>query len=365
MYFTNVCTDMPSRFFPHFCCCCLSVLFVAESYAQDYRIYHTWINNAERYFFLENKPDSAFHYYDSAFANYDFVFAKDCYMAAQIALSRKNDRYIAYLKKGFENGLTPRHLAFSKVLRPISDSTNFKKKFPGYQALRRKYLARIQINVRRMVMRHECEDQCEKNELSPIPYSEKLNKHIEFIEHLVSSGTFPGDKLIGLDQNDIMKELGFPGEDYKDQYEHYKTHNVSASQFEECGECLAQAQVFPLLVHHYCIFNLLSSNWNKLIISGQIHPRDVALLFDNHLRFGPDKQWWQYNSYFYCKNELDTKQYYKNNLFVHYRNIKIDNRVIDSMRKCLFMNTLAVDSARESYGKLLGFKTDFGFWKCR
>ncbi len=356
---------------------CLTI----NAHAQDdYRIYHRWINNAERCFFLEHKTDSAYSYYDLAFSKFDFVFAKDCYMAAQIAYYNKNEKYVAYLKKGFQNGLRSEQLKYSDVLAPLlKDTIAYKKKFSDYQALRKVYLKRINVWALKKTIQHVSQDQSEKNirysdnDYEDLhEYDKRLEKHISFIESMIKTVGFPGDKLIGIDQADIMKELGHDSSDYMDMYNLiYKDpkYHTEAMQFCTCGNCIAQASVFPLLVHQVCLYQHLSAYWEKLIVSGQIHPRDVAELFDISLQLydypAVDRKRGAKIADAFACDYVRPYGGYKISFYLHWQNFKYSNYIIDSMRTALYINTLEVDSAKNTFGSNHGFKTNFGFWDCR
>ncbi len=349
-------------------------------YAQDdYRVYHKLINNAERCYFLDNRNDSAYKYYDLAFSKFDFVFAKDCFMAAQIAFYSKNERYISYLKKGFKNGLRPQHLKYSKILMPLlRDSIAFNRKFGDYKELRKIYLKRINVSALKTVINHVSQDQSEKNMAysaniyeNTYEYNKKLQRHISVIESLIDRVGFPGDKIIGIDQADIMKELGQDSSDYMDLYNLiYKDpkYNTGRMQFAACDDCISQEKLFPLLLHHVCIYQLLHTKWEGLVISGQIHPRDVALLFDNTLRLYDDPA-----DATNCKriSEIWGCDYvrppgcYKSYVFVDYKKLNCDRRTTDSMRSALFINPLVVDSAKKAFADIHGFDVSFGPMYCR
>ena len=44
---------------------------------ENYNLYHEKINKAEKFYFIENKIDSALYYYDKAFDEYSFNFLRD------------------------------------------------------------------------------------------------------------------------------------------------------------------------------------------------------------------------------------------------------------------------------------------------
>lgn len=330
---------------------CLTIYAHAQD---DYRIYHRWINNAERCFFVENKIDSAYQYYDAAFAKFDFVFAKDCYMAAQIAYYNKNDKYISYLKKGFKNGLRPQDLKLADVFTSlIKDSISFKKKFSDYQALRKVYLKRINVKVLRTVMQNIIADQNEKGVGGDEVYGYKLTNRMRNLVALINAVGFPGEKIVGIEQLDLMSELGYKNEDYP-----------WGMSKPECFESISQYSFFAILVHYPCTYQLFSGKWEQMIIKGQIHPGDVAMLYDNiywGFSFTGKKN---AEEIYGCKYILPFG-YYRKNIFLPYKTYNYNDHIVDSMRTALFINTLAVDSAKYAFGDKHGFKTTFGFFDCR
>ncbi len=356
------------------------ICIVVNAYAQDdYRIYHRWINNAERCFFLDGKTDSAYRYYDMAFSKFDFVFAKDCFMAAQIACYNKSDKYISYLRKGFKNGLRPDHLKYSRVLAPlIKDSTVFKKKFNDYRELRKIYLKRINAVVLKQVIKHVSQDQSEKNFIysdkdweGENAYAKKLGRHISFIEALLKQVGFPGDKLLGIDQADIMKELGYDSSDYIDLYNLiYKDpkYHTGRGQFEICDDCISHEHVFALLFHQVCAYWLFSKDWEKLIISGEVHPREVAMLYDEFAELyyaNADQVRNKKIANIFGCGSICLPGCYKTDQFTDYKSPNCSAHITDSLRMALYINTLAVDSAKYIFGDIHGFKTKFGFRNCR
>jgi len=356
------------------------ICIVATAHAQDdYRIYHRWVNNAERCFFLDGKTDSAYRYYDMAFSKFDFVFAKDCFMAAQIAYYNKSDKYISYLKKGFKNGLRPDHLKYSKVLAPlIKDSIAFKKKFNDYDELRQVYLKRINAVALKQVIKHVSQDQTEKNFRysdrdwkGESIYAKKLEKHMSFIEALIKQVGFPGDKVIGIDQEDILKELGYDSSDYIDLYNLiYKDpqYHTRRGQFEICDDCISQEHVFALLYHQVCAYWPFSKDWEKLIISGEIHPRDVAMLYDEFAGLyymDADQVRSKKIAEIYECGSVRVPGCYKTDQFTDYKSPNCNAHITDSLRVALYINTLAIDSAKKTFGAMHGFKTQFGFRNCR
>jgi hypothetical protein len=91
---------------------------------------------------------------------------------------------------------------------------------------------------------------------------------------------------------------------------------------------------------------------------GNIHPRDIAMLYDNTMRFRP-------NTSRIMRCNLDLPGYYKTNTFTKYPP-KDDYAAINEMRSKLYIVSLEVDEAKKEYGKLHNCNfSEFGFFWCR
>ena len=328
---------------------CLTINADAQD---DYRIYHRWINNAERCFFLEHKTDSAYSYYDLAFSKFDFVFAKDCFMAAQIGAYNGNDNYLTYLEKGIKNGLTYKHIRLSPILvQSIKDNSAFKKKFPNYATLRTVYLKRINVDFLTRMTRMCVQDQSQKL-LPEKQYAPILYKNILSVEATINSVGFPGEKLLGISQADILQELGRKRQDYHD---YPWGHN-----FDGDSESIAQESVLYLFIHQRCSWSMFEKYWDKLIALGQAHPRDVAMLHDEeyHLAYLPHEVAENYSCHygypFGC---------YRTNAWIDYTVINYSRQTIDSMRQALYINTMAVDSAQKVFIEKHNFRSTLDVWE--
>lgn len=324
---------------------------------QDYRIYHQLINNAQRCYFLYSNSDSAFYYYDSAFAMYDFVFAQDCFMAAQIAYYHKDDRYLTYLRKGFTAGITPKHLTLAPVFAPlVNDSLVFRRKFKDYATLRKQYLGRINARVLEDMIRLTCQDQVDKR-LADEAYVPRLEQTAAYLRVVMSKYGYPGEKLIGLTQADIMEELGHKGKDLR----YYKWGRTM-----EDWEYVAQMYVTPIFIHMLCPFYKYTNYWDNCIMKGEIHPRDVAMFHDAIFGryFSSDvKASMQRGVMYGCGVYERPAVCYRMNLLTNQSvPATYGRRATDSARSAMFISKMAVDSARDAIGKQRGFKTNFGLF---
>src|SRR5690606_10230642 len=81
--------------------------------AQDYSQYHLNIIKAEEQVFVNGKTEDGLKTYLNTFNQYDFVFLHDCFIAIQIALYANDENaFLAFVEKGAQNGLLPKHLTF-------------------------------------------------------------------------------------------------------------------------------------------------------------------------------------------------------------------------------------------------------------
>ncbi|MCF8448848.1 MAG: hypothetical protein K9G49_03160 [Taibaiella sp.] len=323
-------------------------------HGQDYRQYHALINNAERCYFLDNKSDSAYIYYDSAFSRFDFVFARDCFLAAQLAYYDANKKYEQYLRIGFANGLSPEHLQISPVFHTlVSGNVLFKKEFPDYAVLRKKYLSRINVPVLKNITRIAVQEQTHKM-LPTEQFTAKLSEHLAYIEYVIKNFGFPGEKLIGLLQPDILAELGYKNADYR-------AFSKGRATFDGEMYYIAQSLTTPILIHTRCPYQRLEKYWDKCIRNGEIHPDDVALFYDagfNFLKF-PHSEQISLAKDFSCDRYFMPTACFRKNPLTRSVVSHISKRIVDSMRATIFINPLRVDSAKKAFGQVHRMPTCF------
>ena len=338
----------------------LALLFCVNcASAQDYTLYHRLVNNAERLFFLNRDVESALRCYDSAFAAFDFVFVKDCYMAAQIAYSQTDKRYVAYMRKGFAHGLQPWHMKMAPVFAPlVNDSVAMMRNFPDYPSLRKKYLTGIKVGVLRNIIKKAAIDLSEIQSLPDKIYADGAKKNVRYVEELIRSVGFPGDKTIGIFQSDIMRELGFRGQDITE----YQWGRTTLDQ----DSCLSQTLSIPMLLNRKCTYLVLRPYWPKLIKSGEVHPRDVAQLHDwMQVQWARGEKLKELFELFDCPEGWISDGCYAVNIWHDGSASHCNAHVTDSLRANLYIVPLAVDSAKATVGSQLGFKTNFGSMDAR
>lgn len=274
------------------------------SQKKNYIDYHKDINKAEELFFMKNKTDSALFYYDKVFANYEFIFVKDLVNAAQIAIFSKKS-YKKYIEQGFEQGLKMSHLRnyplFSKV---YIDLLRDRKLITAYSINRKKYIARIDFKYLDWIYKIAIKDQ--KNKSVKGKYTALVFQTTERLKDSIIKKGFPGDKLIGIADSTIFKEIKKP---YLDLYEQRKS-DPKLWYMTSDENILSPNWPQIMLVHNTCSFALYKDILMDQMGKGNIHPRDIALIYDNMHRFKGE-----FASY--CEN-VSFKGAYLLNMFTDY-----------------------------------------------
>jgi hypothetical protein len=324
--------------------------FLVFSQTNDYTKYHTLINKAEELYFMEHKTDSTLFYYNQVFKEYNFIYVKDLVNAAQIALFEKRP-YRFYIEKGFEQGLKIAHLnyypLFKKELQKLQKDTKLIK---TYNQNRKKYIARIDFDYRNTIYYLAIKDQLNKQK--PKYHNIVYQTTQKLLKYIKNKG-FPGDKLIGIEDNSIFREIG---KSYLDLYQQRKKHKELFHMNSE-EESLSTVWAQIILVHNPCSYYLLKKTLLNEIKKGNIHPRDVGLIYDNAYRYKSEFP-------YYCDKIKLTGAYLLNPAALgHIKNINLDT--VNAMRKKMLIVSTMVDAKKKDYEIKYGFKLFSGFWDCR
>ncbi len=331
---------------------CLFVQFTAFSQIPDYRIYHSYINKAEELFFIEGKADSSLYYYKRAFTNFEFVFAKDALNAAQIAFfSQKPFR--EFLLKGFENGLKLSHLVSVRIFNPVYNRLlNDTTLQNAYSVCRAKYIKRLELDYLSYVYEKALKDQVDKNKTD---YDAIKTANLEEWRTRIKLKGFPGDKIVGLDDKTIFSETGNPAKDL-DQLE--TKYGNTLGYLTTDDEILSSKFIMIMLVHNQCSFQELQTTFAALITKGEIHPREVGLLYDNQFRTGVN------STYYRCTIPRASNGLFYLNMFCKYDQLVCSPEQADNLRKKWFIVPLSVDKVKKEYEQKYGFRLFWGFWNC-
>nr|WP_315146733.1 hypothetical protein [uncultured Flavobacterium sp.] len=322
---------------------------------RDYIGYHKNINKAEALFFMENKTDSALFYYEKVFKDYDFIFVKDLVNAAQIAVYSKKP-YRKYIEQGFEQGLKLSHLEnfplFHKLLPILNKDKNL---LEIYNIKRKEYIKKIDFKYLDWIYKMAIKDQQNKHEKYKINMSKYNDVLLPFTNRLIDSIVkkgFPGDRLLGVGDSTIFKEIGKP---YLDLYEQRKK-DKRLFYMNSDEKILSQHWPQIIFVHNNCSYFLYESIFLNEIKKGNIHPRDVGLIYDNVIRYKSQLP-------NYCDG-VKIKGAYLLNIFTDYTNYS-NKKQTNAMRNALNIVPIEVDAMKREYEVKYGFKLFTGFWFCR
>lgn len=285
----------------------LSVILLCNGlwlHAQDYFKYHEGIIKAEEQIFVKQQYDEGLKTYADVFKKYDFVFAHDCMMAMQIALYRNNEKlFLQFTTKAMQNGLMYKHfdsrmMAYFKK-HPIYNK--YKDSIAAiYRANRPHYLKRIDTVALGKMTQLFCNDQLIKNGLPTLSatnnkrqYLPQIIETMHQLQKLIAERGYPSDKLIGIDCQNLLRELGTTRMTPLDYYRKYKKDpccNIGQSQFEFDEHNLSSSMIMPVIIHYggdvkdrfdkRKYLSYPDSFYLRQIKNGYMHPKDLASLYD-------------------------------------------------------------------------------------
>ncbi|MDI9319946.1 MAG: hypothetical protein QM530_05655 [Phycisphaerales bacterium] len=350
-----------------------AIYFVSlQSIAQDYREYHKAINKAEEFMFIKGDIDLGIKIYNNIFNSYDFVYTGDCLIAMQMALYKNNERaFLNFTKKAFQNGLSLKN--FKKVWY-IKNHNFFQKDTIFFEKIysenRAHYLNRIDTNILKQIYYLFMDDQLEKNSIKKngikennqefeMRYKPALNRIMNKINEIITSNGVPLDRIIGISQKDLMKELKVNFPDLMDLYLINKNKSISTinrNQLIIQEELLYSSFFFPIIIHYQNLFRKYDSTLLiKQIGLGNIHPKDVAFLNDNFFQYN----WGGHNSE---KKLLSNTCYYS--VGMSYNKLKanslfVADSIINKCRTKLYIAPIEQDRAKWVF--MIENKMNFGW----
>lgn len=335
--------------------------FMVSAQETDYTKYHDYINQAEHFYFIEQRYDNAFEIFDNVFDSFDFVFLKDCVNAAQLAYIQGKP-YKKYIYKGFENGLKLSMFEFK--LRPSKFLQNMKKELDAdpqtaieYEIRRPKYLARINKKMLSYIMDEYFTDQVNKNK----PYSEYnpyKKKVIDKIISLINEEGFPGSRLVGVQDATVFEELGHPNRDFIHRRD--KKMGLKGLKDYRPGERnLTTMYVITILVHIPCAYQILEDLFLGEVKKGNIHPREVGMIYDNLYRFGKP-----YHKLECRKYDSRVDGWFNLNLFADHIVLNYDKAYTNQLRASWHIAPLELDQKKKEYAIEHEMCLFWGFWDC-
>ena len=337
------------KYLSFFTFCVFSII----SYSQnlDYSVYHNDINTAEQLYFMENKVDSALYHYNNAFDEFDFIFVKDLLNAAQIA--KFNDRpFESYILKAFKYGLKISHLENYPILKDYFTKVKNDKSFKiQYEKGRKEYLKKINFDYLDLIYKLAIMDQLNKhNKTTQARYWQQVKKITDRIKDSIKTIGFPGDRLIGISDSTIFKEIGKPHLDLYEQRKKYdKLWYMTSDE-----KYLSTIYTFVIYVHNPCSYNFYEDHFKKEILKGNIHPRDVALLHDHVYTYRKDLR----NG---CGN---SGKGFRLHQYANYPD-GLNKDKVNELRNEFFIIPIEVDIKKLEYEEKYKFNLFSGYYNCR
>ncbi len=327
---------------------------------KNYRDYHNLINKAEECCFIKNNVDSCFYYFTKAFSSYDFVFAKDCIEAAQIALNNNRENLLFdFLKKAFQNGFKLSNLyditnneGFTASFYRIDTTSNFYNRLlKMYPEARKHFIKRINFGVLNIITRIAAIDRAYKS--NPYDYFtfSIFEKNFKSIDSLLKLDLFPSEKIVGIDQENIFKEMGIPFHDLNDWYDILK--NLSGvktykSLFNLRENEISSMLVYAPLYHYDSTYTAIKMSIPHLIESGLMHPREIASLHDKYVIMFVMKA--------FTKGKMESfpivSSAGSNILF--FDQSKENRKNVNALRRTYNIASIETDSAKKAYEKRTG-----------
>jgi hypothetical protein len=201
------------------------VQVITGQYSKDYNAYYNQIITIEMAVANEDFIP-ALNLYASLFHQYENIFARDAYNACQLAALMKHKEFNTFLstcgKSGVDKTVLLHNYQITKAYQ--ADSITFNSIWmEGYQ----KYLVRIDTSLRREWEERFAKEQAHKGKAD---YKHICIDNFNRILHLAKSGSFPGENLIGVNE-DLENAFVFATlKDYPYSYSYIKNYLWSSVQ---------------------------------------------------------------------------------------------------------------------------------------
>jgi len=351
----------------------------ATAQQKNYKYYHLNINKAEKQAFVQNDIKGALVTYQNTFNQYDFVFVHDCMTAIELALYDSNAKaFLAFVDKGTKNGLMPRHFMYIPYIKKhtlyakYDDSVAaiYKRNRPGYlagidtPALKKMYSLYGYDQMEKNPMKHEGFD----GQAVSRRYKPQIEKTWSELKQLILEKGWPSDKLIGIEQVDIMKELKTGTPDMMDLYELYKdgyNYNIGAGQFTLEEYRLHSTLFFAVMAHYggYFGFNFFPDEFYiQQTEAGYLHPKDIAYVLDFHVRWNVDSATQAYrmdNMRYFGTGPAGTRNHITTSSY------KVPIEKIDAARAKFYIKPVKTEIAKNNFSLRNKIFMGWGYWACR
>lgn len=185
------------------------LFFPLITFGQNYIDYQKIINRVDNDI-CTNQLESAILRLDTVYEVYPFIYAKHCYKALQISCQLKDSIEVdKWLKKSFIQGIPFWIVQEDTLLKSVFDYENCKESLHEYDSLRKIYLGKVNVPLRKTVDSLIEIDQRLTHQVNDgfilLRYTYHLyrwlnnnKRQLEIIKQLTASFGFPGEQLIGL-----------------------------------------------------------------------------------------------------------------------------------------------------------------------
>ena len=358
---------------------------------ENYWQYHKWVMQAENAFFENNNIDSCLFYYDMAFDNYSFNYVNDLVNAAQIAYyTQKNESsyhhghgFEHYIHKAVKFGLRSSHIQRIPAWKDSDVYVDFQKfeKTQEGLAYHREYLNSINVDYLCLIYNLCIEDEkmtLDKYEdITTNRYIDSILMWNDRLLYYIEEYGFPGQKLLGIDDDKLFEELGIPCLDFATRVQkdsaklswiignepmirilpsgdtfYIEYEKVDTIIYKMNTDKLSQNLLEVFFVHHCCPPPYLEEYAIQEIAKGNLHPRFYAFLSDLN---GWDKRF---------PSLCPEGGIIKFKVSSSFANLQAQSTYTDDMvdfiREKYCICSVAADNAKISFGKEHGFVFRWG-----
>ncbi|TYB76166.1 TraB/GumN family protein [Bizionia myxarmorum] len=242
--------------------------------SQNYLDYYKGINTG-KLLLADNQPEASLNSYYTTFENFHFVFARDCYNAIEIAAFAKDSLKLDYfIRRGIQQGLKWNQINRIENISRFQYADFLKEIEKEKDRLENSYKESINWEVRNMITEMFQQDQeIRERYYEAILFKrnkigrdwETLNKkQVEKLIEITATYGFPGEKLIGIDTNQMHDKIA--------------NANMSAGM------------PIVLFIHHYSQPN---QSYSALLLeqikTGNLYNEHFATISDFEAAFGKNK----------------------------------------------------------------------------
>lgn len=317
--------------------CCLS------AFGQDtrnYLEYHKQINEADSLIFILDQPEEGLLKYVELFTAFDKIFTKDLINAQTLSdhFQIQDVNFKIYLPK------TQFHHASDGLIPAFSDETMSSSDSILQQ--------QVNFNLRNRILELCAYDQATKS------YSHKSyerTKLYDTIFSIIEREGYPSEFKVGLDDPLLTVRARLPYRSLETYWKALKLPKPKNYTLKEEPEIIGFEAISLIMIHNACAYDQLSNLVLENIREGNIHPGEVALLYDNQFRF-------RKQVLAECPNSFDMSIYFGHNSFAKPPST-VDTLKTNIARHHIGLPSIKLDAAKRAFSDSTGIRLYWGFWE--